>query len=119
MKNNNRDIDLRTERLTIERAEGWRDWVRIIPTIRFDADWDVQIVPPFGGAAARFMVNKNDMGISVYLDCNDALGSMGKPYWEAYPMGEEGDTARFFMPEAEKLIDAIRHEFARREQHEK
>lgn len=95
------------ERYDIESREDWREWVKKIPALKFDADWEVKIIPPFGGAMGRFLVSKNGgHSVSVYLDCHDALGYMEQPYWEAYPIGE--DTARFLLDDTEGLINAIR-----------
>ncbi len=83
-------------------------WMKEIPPIRFDSRWEVQIIPPAGGATIRFRVLFNGKQVSVYLDCYQSLGMNPKPYWELYPIG--GDTARFDMNDVEGLLKAIHQE---------
>jgi hypothetical protein len=80
-------------------------WMREIPYIRFPSDWEVQVSPPFSGAVVRFRVKKGKSDISVYLDCYDNLGFMGRPYWEIYPYND--DTFRCAMNDTDGLIQAI------------
>jgi hypothetical protein len=89
-----------------------REKLDIIPFIKFPEDWEIQVIPPFGGATARFRVRKNNKIISAYLDCYDKLGSMGVPYWEIYPYN--GDIYRCEMNEVRKLILAIGRELNRK-----
>lgn len=84
-----------------------RKWAKEIPYIQFPADWKVQITPPFAGAVVRFRVQKDDMEVSIYLDCYDRLGFYGSPYWEVYP--HEGDVFRCDMSDTESLLNAITH----------
>lgn len=95
------------DRYRIESEESWREWIDKIPFIPFDAEWKVKVIPPFGGAIARFLVDKNGKETtSVYLDVNDSLGYMGKPYWEVFPV--DGDTGRCLMNDIDSLLDLIR-----------
>lgn len=94
------------ERYKIEMEEKWREWSRNIPAISFDAGWAVKVIPPFAGAMARFIVEKDGKTASVYLDCYDSLGYVGKPYWEVYPV--DGDTGRCLMNETDELLALIR-----------
>jgi hypothetical protein len=87
-------------------------WKEEIPYIQFPTDWKVQIVPAFGGAVVRFKVQKDDMVVSVYLDCYDKLGYYGSPYWEVFPHGE--DVFRCGMLETESLLNAITNSFSER-----
>ena len=96
------------DRYTVEAEEGWRDWINKIPAITFDPEWSVKVIPPFGGAMVRFIVISGPHRISVYLDCNNALGFMNAPYWEAYPIAD--DTARFSLDDVDGLLAAIRAE---------
>jgi hypothetical protein len=90
-----------------------RKWMKEIPYIQFPADWKVQITPPFAGAVVRFRVQKDDMEVSIYLDCYDRLGSYGSPYWEVfYP--HEGDVFRCDMSDTESLLNAITHSLSGR-----
>jgi hypothetical protein len=79
-----------------------RKWMNRIPHIKFPADWEVQIIPPFSGAIARFRVNNK---VSVYLDGYDILGFVGEPYWEVYP--HKDDVYRCAMNNVDDLIVAI------------
>lgn len=94
-------------RTKLEAAEKWRDCVAKIPSIKFPADCSVKVIPPFGGAIARFLVCKNNKEVSVYLDFYDALGFMNEtPYYEIHP-NKEGDCSRFFLNETEQMIQEI------------
>lgn len=93
------------KRIEIERDEEWSEWIKKIPPLKFKDDWEVKIIPPFGGAIARFFIDKGDKHVSVYLDCYDKLGYVGQPYWEIYPYEE--DTARVLMEETDELIKII------------
>ena len=89
----------------------WDKWRKEIPYINFPANFLVKITPPVTNAVIRFRVadksapEKGD--ISVYLDCYDALGYFGAPYWEIYP-NKEGDTERYAMNDVDGLIDGLR-----------
>jgi len=98
--------------LEVEQLQEYNKWTKEIPFIPFKKDWEVKPVPPHGGAIVRFLVRRNDIpekSISVYLDCYDRMGCVGKPYWEIYPYGE--DTYRCGMAEVEDLVAAIDKEF--------
>ena len=79
------------KRYVIERDEDWHDWANKIPTIEFPSNWKISIIPPFGGAMARFRVSRDGKqgDVSVYLDVFDRLGSFGSPYWEVYPIDDD------------------------------
>lgn len=108
----------RLERYRIENDEDWRGWCGKAPWLQFPPELEVKIIPPFGGAMARFMVRfagctDEDKHVSVYWDTNDTLGIMSKPYWEIYPVkykGDDGDyhdTARFLMGEEPQVMVSI------------
>ena len=81
-----------------------------IPPIRFNPEWDVRIIPPFGGALMRFTVDYNGKHISVYCDFFEILGSFGgEPYWEMYPRTYKdfSDTMRFPLNDTESLVANI------------
>lgn len=88
-----------------------REWVAKIPYIKLPSDVEIKVIPPFGGAVARFMAKKGDRSISVYLDCYANLGAMDKPYWEIYPY--EGDTYRCYLEETDELAEKIMEELNR------
>jgi len=87
-----------------------------IPFLSFPNDWEVKIIPPFGGAAIRFIVKKRDYKASIYLDFDDMLGCHGSPYWEVYPV--DGDTERVDKDNVEGLMQAIRNSLASQEKAE-
>lgn len=108
-------VDKTIKRLEVESDQKWREIIPEIPAISFPADWSVKIIPPFGGAVARFLVMLSDHPrdyISVYLDWYEALGYMGGPYWEAYSI--DGDCEQFLLNETEALIECIQQEIDRR-----
>jgi hypothetical protein len=92
-------------RYEVEDSEEWRKWCEEIPELKFPTGWRVKIIPPFGGAIARFRVFKGKKDVSVYLDCYDRLGCFGEPYWEIYPYEE--DVHRVPMKNVDELISAI------------
>jgi hypothetical protein len=94
----------------VEKAFEWRKWVKEIPYIKFDAKWEVKVIPPFGGAVVRFHVKRGNESVSVYLDCYSQLGWWDSPYWEVYP--HDHDVFRCDMDEVGKLLVAIRESFA-------
>jgi hypothetical protein len=96
-------------RFAIESGEKWLHWAYKIPYLAFSPDWQVAIIPPFTGAIIRFRVRTKKMSddgfVSVYLDCLDRLGCMGKPYYEVYPV--ENDVFRCGIDETDELMKAI------------
>ena len=93
-----------------EEVEVYEKWSKIrteTPSLNFDKEWDIKIIPPFGGAVARFLVFKNEEQIcSVYLDWYENLGCFGEPYYELYPF--EDDIKRYSLKETDELINDIR-----------
>ena len=96
---------LDTRRCDIEAKEEWREWIDKIPFITFPSDWKIKVIPPFGGAIARFQVRKDEKQVSVYLDCYNALGYFDGPYWEIYPYQE--DIGRTGINNTEELLQMI------------
>jgi hypothetical protein len=76
-----------------------------MPFLTFRPGWEVSVIWPFAGAAARFIVRKNAATVSVYADFDESLGYYGEPYWEIYP--HTGDTWRGPLGDGEGLIEAI------------
>lgn len=93
------------KRYEVERNEEWLRWLDKIPYLHFKEDWNVKVIPPFGGAMARFGITKGDNRVSVYLDCYDNLGVVGEPYWEIYSF--EGDPYRVLMYDTDELMKII------------
>ena len=101
-----------------ETHHNWREWMKILPTFSFPANYVVKIIPPFAGAIIRFVVGlaeNKDASVSVYLDGYNELGLWqteltGDPYkdayWEIYP-DVDGENARFAFDDTKALFDAI------------
>ena len=101
------------KRYEVENEYEFRKWMQKIPALHFKPEWNVKIIPPFGGAIARFTIDYNNRHISCYLDCYDELGYYGKPYWEIYPYTyEDGeiDVFRCDMEDTYTLITKIEKE---------
>jgi len=85
----------------------WGKWEKEIPYIPLKQGWKIKVIPPFGSVIVRFMISKDDVVVSVYLDCYDKMGCMDKkPYWEICP-SEDGGCQRFWMNEVNELSDGI------------
>ena len=100
-------------RYKVETDEKWRNWCDKIPALQFDSSWDVRIIPPFSGALVRFVVSKNDRGISVYFDAYSRLGWMCEndepiPYWEIYTSVNEDFPKRYLLGEENEMMAEIR-----------
>lgn len=89
-----------------EEAMEHSKWMKEIPFIEFPAGFKVKFSPPFAGAVVRFIVQKKDVSVSVYLDCYNNLGYESKPYWEVYP-SFDGGTFRCYIHETDKLVSNI------------
>ena len=95
------------KRHEIEEKEEWEKWTNEIPFIKWPPDWEVKAVPPSMGAIIRYQIKTPKCAfISVYLDCYDRLGWVGKPYWEVYPHND-GECFRCLLKETDLLIKAI------------
>lgn len=111
------------ERAKLESEENWRDYVKNAPYINFPSEWDIQIIPPFGGAIMRFRVRYKGHEISVYADYHQSLGyysneeGIETPYWEIYPY--MNDTYRCAINDTKKLIKKIEVSFNKLIQEEK
>lgn len=100
------DTKFLIERLNLEADEKWLEIGQQMPFIPFPAGWKVKVIPPFGGALARFRVELPDgRGKSIYFDAYDRLGCYGAPYWEVYPVG--GDVGRCAMADVDELLRLI------------
>ena len=67
-----------------EKLQECRKWGSEIPALDFEKEWDVKIIPPFGGAVIRFYIEYNGKHVSVYFDGYSELGCVPEPYWEYY-----------------------------------
>lgn len=88
-----------------EEKRRWRKRGEEVPKLNFPSEWEVRIIPPFGGADARFQVYYGDASVSVYLDLYNSLGVMDRAYWEVHPI--DGDTFRCYIEEDQSLMKAI------------
>ena len=94
-----------------ERVQECRKWAKEIPTLHFEKEWEVKIIPPFSGAVIRFYINYNEKHVSVYFDGYSELGYMENedgspiPYFEYYN-GE--DCYRYLMNETEQMMADIK-----------
>ena len=95
-----------------ERVQESRKWMKEIPALHFEKEWNVRIIPPFCGAVIRFWIDHNDKYVSVYFDAYSELGYMYDendnpiPYFEYYD-GE--DCYRYLMNESEKMMEDIKN----------
>jgi hypothetical protein len=100
----------------LEKVLCWNEWRIKTPYLKFDPDWEVKVIAPFGATVARFLVKKSEtQSVSVYLDCYDALGIMDEPYWEVYPHDQDGP-ARVLLNETDELMQKIREGLAYKEE---
>lgn len=94
-----------------ESLQECRWWAAKIPSLHFEKEWDVKIVPPFAGALIRFTIDYNGKHVSVYFDGYSELGYMYDdndnpiPYFEYYD-GE--DIHRYYMNESEQMMEDIK-----------
>lgn len=93
------------KRMEVEQLYEYRKWTKEIPTLNFKHEWNVRIIPGFGGAIIRFVIYYNNRYVSVYLDGYDELGYYGEPYWEIYPY--ESDTFRCSINDTVTLMEKI------------
>lgn len=101
--------------------KNYRAWVQknieTAPQIDFTKykGMTIQPLPAFNGALVRLRACYKEKSISIYLDIDDSLGCMGRPYWEAYPYkyDEYEDTYREFMTDTEKFFNEVYEELKR------
>lgn len=106
-----------------ESLQEFSKWKYEVPTLQFKSDWEVKILPAFGGAIIRFLVRKGNASVSVYLDAHNRLGygstkdlhsGDSTPYWEMYPYvsseyPDDYEERRFYMNETDKLLNDIEY----------
>ena len=104
-----RNFDTTMKRYEVEREQDWDSDRRTAPWIKFPADWEVQIIPPFGDAVVRFCVKlPSGMEKSIYQDRRMSLGYWDGPYWEVYPV--KGDVGRCDKEDIGTLLELIADE---------
>lgn len=99
----------RTKRISLEKEWEWDTLPAIMPWIKFPPDWEIKMMPPFGGADVRFWVKLPSGNIkSIYFDSHDTLGIVGEPYWEVYPYLD--DVGRCLANDITQLLEMICNE---------
>ena len=90
----------------VESTEDWKGIIDKLPSLKFRKKYEVKIIPPFGGAVARFYIEKNGEHVcSVYCDFFDRLGGYGEPYYELYPF--EDDIKRYSLNQTDEMMKDI------------
>ena len=106
-----RNIDTSMLISRCEQIQEYRKWCKELPTFNFDKEWNVQIIPPFGGAIIRFCIEHNGKKVSVYFDAYAELGYMVDendepiPYFEYY---DGTDIYRYYLNESNQMMADIR-----------
>lgn len=103
---NNKRYELRSQ---VDKEYEYNKWITEMPYFTLPVNYEIKVIPPFGGAVSRFLVRdrqKHRAAVSVYLDCYDMLGYFGEPYWEMYP-DVDGDVNRFPMSDVDSLLENI------------
>lgn len=93
----------------VDREYEYNKWLTKIPYFALPVDYEIKVIPPFGGAVSRFLVRdrkKHRAAVSVYLDCYEMLGYFGEPYWEMYP-NIVGGVSKFPMSDVDSLLENI------------
>jgi hypothetical protein len=96
-----------TVRYDVERLENWRGVIDEMPFLTFPKGWEIQVIPPFAGAVARFVVRKGEARVSVYADFYERLGCWAEPHWEIYPDADDNNARFSIATETERMLEAI------------
>lgn len=99
------EMEWEMQRYIIESKEKWRKICEQIPSLNFKKEWNVKIIPPFGGALSRFTIDYNGNHVSIYLDWYNCLGYEDVPYWGLYPFKD--DTKWYYLEEIEEFMNDI------------
>ena len=83
-----RDYNQAISRSKLEREENRDKHAKDMPFISIREGYQIQIIPPFGGAMLRFRIlhNASNKEYSIYYDVNNSLGIEDEPYYEVYPI---------------------------------
>ena len=112
MTDRNSNVELTLYRYKVEQEQKWREECLTLPFISFPAEWQVQVIPPFGDAVVRFRVMlPSGADKSIYLDKRNSLGcwaAIGNGYWEVYPY--RGDVGRCDTNDIPELLRMIADE---------
>lgn len=107
-----RDFDTTMLISRCEQTQEYRKWLTELPAFNFDNEWNVKIIPPFGGAIIRFHIEHNGKCVSVYFDAYSELGYMFDendeqiPYFEYY---DGTDIYRYCLDESKQMMADIRY----------
>lgn len=104
-------MELTLYRYKVEEEQKWREEALNLPFISFPAEWQVQVIPPFGDAVVRFRVKlPSGADKSIYLDKRRSLGYWEgeEGYWEVYPY--KGDVGRCDTRDIPELLRMIADE---------
>ena len=93
------------QRWEMERKEKWGDHHNSMDYIPLREGYQFKVIPPFGGALMRFKIlhKSSNRDFSIYFDAHDALGVVGYPYFEVYPIND--DTIR--TTDVKEIMKAI------------
>jgi len=111
-------FDKLSKRYKIEEDEKWREHSHDMPALKLKPGYGISVVPAFGGAMLRMNIEKGPINFSIYYDTQDALGIVGKAYWEIFPFVKYGteqdgtiraeeDTGRYYTDEFNEMIEAM------------
>lgn len=104
--------------VTVETGFEYQRWMFEVPYLRFPSTWEVQVIPPFGGAVVRFCVrNRSGRVVSVFLDAYGKLGASRTPYWELNPSAD-GEPERFALEDVAGLMAGLRRSLQKRQRKE-
>jgi hypothetical protein len=87
-----------------DHSQETRKWCKELPKFHFKKEWNVKIIPPFGGAIIRFMIDYKGKHVSVYFDVYERLGLEPVPYFEYFD-GE--NVHRYLLEESEEMMKDI------------
>lgn len=98
--------------MKVDTIREYRKWCREIPALKFDPNWEIRIIPPFGGAIVRFTADYNGKHVSVYFDAYSELGYMYDsndepiPYWEVF---DGNDCSRYLLGKEDEMMEHIKN----------
>lgn len=107
-----RDLETSMTIAKYDTLQETKKWAKELPALHFEKEWDVKIIPPFGGAIIRFCIDYNKKHVSVYFDAYSTLGwEFDKnenpiPYFEYFD-GKE--CYRYYINESEKMMEDIKN----------
>lgn len=85
--------------LSGRKMELWSYWIKNLPFLKFDSDWEVKIIPPYVDAIISFVVRKDSKQVTVYFNI------LKEPHWQM-----AGEETKFSLGQEAQLLEAIRAE---------